>query len=203
MKIKSKIVLFVCAFALIFSVLSVSCFADSSTLSVGSTYTFSSSPTLSDSLGEFYDFDVTYEILLEIDGVLYDTFVVSNDFITIASGSSAIYFNRYTEGWDFVPDLSSSEYVEIDPPTFTLVSISTNISLDFVSWFLTNISSVSDSSFYSQIFSSISDGVFGVGADLTPEQVMTLTLISTILSYAFILLPLLLVIGFVLGCFRL
>ena len=61
----------------------------------------------------------------------------------------------------------------------------------------------SNDSFYDSLYSSISDGVFGVGADLTSEQVMTLTLISTVLSYAFILLPLLLVIGFVLRCFRL
>lgn len=200
MKIKSKIILFVCAFALIFSVLSVSCFAFVSSIDIGKTYRFISYPVLSDSQGEYLEFDVSGEISLEIDGLTYTSFIVENGSLSFANDSTSWRFDELSGVWTY-SDSSSTE--KLDAPFFEVTFISPSIDYRFYNWFLGNITLVSDDSFYDNLYSSISSGVFGPGAVLTPEQTMTLTLISTVLSYAFILLPLLLVIGFVLRCFRL
>ena len=202
MKFKSKIVLFVCAFALIFSVLSVSCFAFVQSIEPGVVYTLTQSPVFEDYIsGEAYDFDFSGDYIFVVDDVEYSGFVIQNNAFTIYNDTSYFSYSGLTSTWSFT---SSGETVELDYPVSFTISVLPSASGVGYRWLLDNLVLVSDNdSFYYSLFSSISDGVFGVGADLTPEQVMTLTLISTILSYAFILLPLLLVIGFVLRCFRL
>lgn len=206
MKIKSKIVLFVCAFVLIFSVLSVSCFAYVPSIQAGESYVFASFVLTEDVNGEPLDFDASGDITVRIDGYDYFNFTVVDRSVHI-SGLLYEYIFSYdfndSGAWTWVRSDYHGNYVFLDSLEFTVASISQDIYPYFINWLSDNVYLVSSDSFYDDLYTSISDGVFGVGAQLTSEQVMTLTLISTVLSYAFILLPLLLVIGFVLRCFRL
>ena len=205
MKFKSKTVLFFCAFALIFSVFSVSCFAYVSTIEQGHTYSFAPSITLEDSNGVPFDFDASGDLVVSIDGYICDQFIVSDSTIHIYGSDLSLYYSYSSgAGWTWIKAFADGSSTVVFSPEFTVVSVSEFVYYPFIDWLSGSVFSVSSNdSFYDSLYSSISDGVFGVGADLTSEQVMTLTLISTVLSYAFILLPLLLVIGFVLRCFRL
>lgn len=63
-------------------------------------------------------------------------------------------------------------------------------------------SSIPSSDMYSNLFNILKDAVYGSDAELTGSQEYALTLISTILTYATILLPVILVIFIAVWCFK-
>lgn len=92
-------------------------------------------------------------------------------------------------------DASSSSY-ELTWSQFelyVLAPVSSNSSAD---------PSTPSSDMYSNLFNILKDAVYGSDAELTGSQEYALTLISTILTYATILLPIIIVIFIVVWCFK-
>lgn len=91
------------------------------------------------------------------------------------------------------PSSSTYELTWSDFELYVLVPVSSDSSTD---------PSAPSSDMYSNLFNILKDAVYGLDVELTGSQEYALTLISTILTYATILLPVIIVIIIVAWCFK-
>lgn len=192
MKFKSKIIIFICTFALLFSLLAVSCFALVEDLVTGNRYIPSTDPSVypADPFYASASFSINGELCFFVE-------ILPEGLVFYDSEEVQRYIFLNTLGW-LRPDATP---ISVEFITFNVFTGSSE-EYDILCSVLNDYVESDPDSFYNQIFNSISGAVFGED-ELTPEQNLSLSLISTVLSISLVLLPVLLVIGFLLRCFRL